>query len=263
MVIDANAHASRDGRWFDTDHDARLSRLLAEMDAAGIDRAVLTGLQGAVSTDDVLALCAEAPSRLLPVGPFDPCAHPTPAEACAHARRELSGRGLIGVKLHPRLGRYDVLDDRVLAFLDDLATWEERPAVWICTFLHVPGRRPRSGPVEALCEVVGRNPDVPFVLAHGGGPDLLSLATAVRSAPNALLDISYTLTRFQGSSVHLDLAHLLTNFENRLVFGSDFPEAEPRRARELLEGLAANAQPDALAKVLGENLYRALALDRA
>jgi predicted TIM-barrel fold metal-dependent hydrolase len=263
VVIDANVHASLDGGWFDTGHDASLGRLLAEMDAAGVDRAVLTGLHGAVSTDDVLALCADAQGRLLPVGSFDPCAYPTPAEACAQARRELSGRGLIGVKLHPRLGRYDVLDDRVLAFLDDLATWDERWAVWICTFLHVPGMRPRSGPIEALCEIVGRNPSLPFVLAHGGGPDLLSLATAVRSAPNALLDISFTITRFEGTSVHLDLAHLLTNFENRLVFGSDFPEAQPGRARELLEDLAATAHPDAIPKVLGENLCRALALDRA
>ena len=140
--------------------------------------------------------------------------------------------------------------------------WDEPFAVWICTFLHVPGMRPRSGPVEALCEIVGRNPGLPFVLAHGGGPDLLRLATAVRSAPNALLDLSYTLTRFQDTSVQLDLAHLLTNFDNRLVFGSDFPEAEPRARVSLLERLAARCgNPTGLPKVLGENLYRALALD--
>jgi predicted TIM-barrel fold metal-dependent hydrolase len=261
VVIDANVHATRDGRWFDTGHDASLGRLLAELDAANVDRAVLTGLPGANSADDVLALCAEADGRLLPVGPFDPCAHSTPAEACAAARRELSGRGLLGVKLHPRLGRYDVLDDRVLAFLDDLATWDKRPAVWLCTFLHVPGMRPRSGPVEALCEIVGRPPDRQFVLAHGGGPDQLTLATAVRGAPNALLDLSFTITRYHGTSVQLDLGHLLTIFENRLVLGSDFPEEEPRRARARLEELAVGAKPDVLPKVLGGNLSRALALD--
>jgi predicted TIM-barrel fold metal-dependent hydrolase len=263
VVIDANAHATPDGRWFGTRHDASLGRLLGELDAAGVDRAVLTGLAGAIPTDYVLALCAEAGGRLLPVGPFDPCAHATPAQACAGARRELSARGLLGVKLHPRLGGYDVLDDRVLAFLDDLATWDERLAVWICTFLHVPGMRARSGHVEALCEIVGRRPELQFVLAHGGGPNLLSLATAVRGAPNALVDVSFTITRYHGTSVDLDLAHLLTTFENRLVFGSDFPEADPGRSRALLERLATGAKPDALEKVLGGNLCRALALDGA
>ena len=79
-----------------------------------------------------------------------------------------------------------------------------------------------------------------------GGPDLLRLATAVRSAPNALIDISYTITRFQGTSVHLDLAHLLTTFDHRLVYGSDFPEAELAATVRLVEGRAEAANPSAL-----------------
>jgi predicted TIM-barrel fold metal-dependent hydrolase len=260
MIVDANVHASLDGAWFGTGHDATLERLLGDMDGAGVDAAVLTGLPGQVPTSAVLSLCGRAPYRLFPVGAFDPCAHASPREVCTAARRELRGRGLLGVKLHPRLGRYDVLDDRVLALLDEVAGWEEPFAVWICTFLHVPGMRPRLGPVEALCEIVGRTPELPFVLLHGGGPDLLRLATAVRSASNAFLDLSYTITRFRNTSVQLDLEHLLTNFESRLVFGSDFPEADISTARSVLEDLAGRANPAAIPGVLGENLCRAIKL---
>ena len=255
MIVDANVHATRDGGWFGTGHDASLGRLLAELDRAGVDRAVLTGLAGATSTEDVLALCREAGGRLLPVGAFDPAAHDSPEAVRRAARDELSGRGLLGVKLHPRLGRYDVLDDRVLALLDELASWDdERLGVWICTLLHVPGLRPRQPPVEALCELVGRTPELTFVLVHGGGPDLLRLATAVRSAPNALLDLSYTVTHLGGSSVGDDLAHLLETFDERLVFGSDFPEGD---ISEALERLA--APPN----VLGGNLARVFELAAA
>jgi predicted TIM-barrel fold metal-dependent hydrolase len=250
VIIDANVHATRDGRWFATGIDASLGRLLAELDRADVDRAVLTGLAGACPTGDVLALCAEAGGRLLPVGAFDPAAHDAPEAVRRAARAELAGRGLLGVKLHPRLGRYDVLDDRVLALLDELAGWDERLGVWICTLLHVPGLRLRRGPVEALCELVGRTPELPFVLVHGGGPDLLRLATAVRSAPNALLDLSHTLTHLAGSSVDADLAHLLETFDERLAFGSDFPEGDVRDARGRL----------ADAKVLGGNLARVFEL---
>ena len=173
VVVDANAHVTRDGRWFDTGHDASLSRLLAELDAASIDRAVLTGLPGA-DLDRRRAGAVRRGRRPAAAGRRVRSVRASqPGRGVCAARRELSGRGLLGVKLHPRLGRYDVLDDRVLAFLDDLGTWDERPAVWICTFLNVPGMRPRSGPVEALSEIVGRRPDLQFVLAHGGGPDLL------------------------------------------------------------------------------------------
>jgi len=247
VIVDANVHATRDGRWFDTDHDASLARLLRALDDAGVDRAVLTGLAGATPTDDVIALCAQTDGRLLPVGAFDPTRQHDP-------RAELAGRGLVGVKLHPRLGRYDVLDERVAAFLDELDSWDERLAVWICTYLHVPGLRPVAGPVEALCEIVGRWPRLTFVLVHGGGPDLLRLATAVRPARNALLDLSHTATHLGGSSVHTDLRHLLATFEQRLVFGSDFPEGDVGAARAAVEELGAGAE------VLGGNLVAALDL---
>jgi predicted TIM-barrel fold metal-dependent hydrolase len=221
---------------------------------------VLTGLAGHITTDDVLALCADAGGRLLPVGAFDPAAHATEDEVRRAARGELAGRGLLGVKLHPRLGRYDVLDDRVLAFLDELGSWtDERLAVWICSIVHVPGLRTRRGPVESLCELVGRHPGLAFVLVHGGGPDLLRLATAVRPATNALLDLSQTLTHLRLSSVKLDLRQLLEHFERRLVFGSDFPECDIAQARRELED-AADGTGDALGRVLGANLVEALEL---
>jgi predicted TIM-barrel fold metal-dependent hydrolase len=257
VIVDANVHATRDGGWFGTAHDAGIGRLLGELDRAGVDRAVLTGVSGACPTADVLTLCAEAGGQLLPVGAFDPAIYQSAAEVRQAARSELAGRGLLGVKLHPRIGRYDVLDERVLALVDELASWDERLGVWICTFLHVPGLRLRSGPVEALCELVGRTPELPFVLVHGGGPDVLRLATAVRSAGNALLDLSYTLTHLAGSSVGADLAHLLQTFDERLVFGSDFPEGDIRAARQALEALAG---PQAAPKVLGGNLARVFEL---
>jgi predicted TIM-barrel fold metal-dependent hydrolase len=261
VIVDANVHASLDGSWFGSGHDARLERLLGELDAAGVDRAILTGLTGPLPTDAVLSLCEQVAGRLLPVGAFDPGAHASAGEARVAARRELGGRGLLGVKLHPRLGGYDLLDDRVLALVDEVAGWDEPFAVWICTFLHVPGLRPRSAPVEALCEIVGRAPGVPFVLVHGGGPDLLRLATAVRSAENALLDLSYTATRFRNTSVQLDLDHLLTTFDRRLVYGSDFPEGDIGATVKLLEERAASAHPAALPAVMGGNICRALGLE--
>jgi predicted TIM-barrel fold metal-dependent hydrolase len=251
VIVDANVHATRDGRWFDTAHDASMSRLLGALDEAGVDRAALTGILDVLPTGDVVDLCARSDGRLLPVGAFDPTRHD---DVRAAARAELAGRGLVGVKLHPRLGRYDVLDERVADLLDELDSWDERIAVWICTFLHVPGLRPLAGPVESLCEIVGRWPGLTFVLVHGGGPDLLRLATAVRPAANALLDLSYTATHLAGSSVRDDLRHLLATFERRLVFGSDFPEGDVGAARAELERLGAGAE------VLGGNLVEALGL---
>ncbi len=257
MIVDANLHATADGRWFESGHDAGLPALLAAMDRASVDLGILTGIAGQISVEEVLALCESAGGRLLPVAPFDPCAQPTPGAVRRSARAELAGRGLIGVKLHPRLGRYDVLDERVIAFLDEVSGWEERLGVWICTLLSVPGLRALRGPVESLCELVGRYPDLLFVLVHGGGPDLLRLATAVRPARNALLDLSYTLTNLSAGSLGLDLQLLLGSFEQRLIFGSDHPECDMGAARARVEQLAGVAAAEL---VLGANLERELGL---
>ena len=258
MIVDANVHATRAGSWFGTGHDASLERLLGALDAAEVDRAMLTGIPGHVDTDEVVELAARSDGRLVPVGTFDPGTHASP-EAAAEAVRALRERDLAGFKLHPRMGGYDLLDDRVLAAVDEVASWPRPPAIWICTFLHQPGLRPLRGPVESLCEIVGRAPGVTFVLAHGGGPDLLRLATAVRSAHNALLDLSYTVTHLIGSSVALDLEHLLRTFDRRLVFGSDFPEGDIGEARRNLERLVERANPAAHERVFGANLEEALA----
>jgi predicted TIM-barrel fold metal-dependent hydrolase len=261
VIIDANVHATCDGRWFDTGVTASLERLLATMTASGVDRAVLTGLPRATSTADVLTICRAAGGRLIPVGTFNPTEYGSAAEVRRAARVQLAGHGLTGVKLHPRLDRYDLLDDRVIALLDEIASWEEENlGVWVCTLLHVPGMRVRHGPVETLCEIVGRHPELTFVLLHGGGPDLLALATAVRPARNALLDISWTVTSLAQSSVMLDLRHLLATFGERLVFGSDFPEQDMGAARAQVESLA---DPATAALVLGENLVRMFGDDLA
>jgi predicted TIM-barrel fold metal-dependent hydrolase len=258
LIVDANLHATLSGRWFDTDVDAGLGRLIHELDAGDVERAVLTGVPGYVDTAEVLELCRLGDGRLLPVGSFNPCAYGSVREMRQAAGHDLRDRGLLGVKLHPRLGRYDPLDDRVLAFLDEVAGWDERLAIWVCSLFHAPGVALRKGPVESACDLVGRTPELTFVLAHGGGPHLLAMATALRPAPNVYLDLSWTATRLAGSSIRLDIAHLLDTFDRRLVFGSDFPEVSIAEAIGSLRSVAG----DAASAVWGSNLVGLLRSSR-
>ena len=256
MIIDANAHATADGKWFNTDHDASLDRLLREMDAAGVDRAVVTGIPGYLSTSEVLRVTSEHPERLIPVGAFDPSRFSSCEQAVSGARDTLRDRGIVGFKLHPRLNRYDPLEQHCLAVLDEISTWPQVPLVWICTFLHGPGIILKKPSVETLCELAVRFPAVNFVFVHGGGPDLLRLATAARSLPNTHFDLSYTMTRFAGSSVTLDLQYLFKTFDERLLFGSDFPEVGVPDATFAFSSLTQEIPQESIANISGQNLLR-------
>jgi predicted TIM-barrel fold metal-dependent hydrolase len=257
-VIDSLTHVTPDGRWFGTAFDASESTLLRQMDDTGVEHAAVVGLPGHISNEEVLRVCRAHPDRFLPVGSFDPVASGSTEDVRQRARSELADTGLVGVKLHPRISRFDPLDVRVLAFLDELSEWPQPPVVWLCTFLYYPGGALNRGPVEIIHELVGRFPRVPFLLAHGGGPDLLRLGTAVRSCANAYLDFSFTQTKFSGSSVETDLRYLMSTFEKRLVFGSDFPEISIPQALADFGRISDSCGSEAKRLMLGGNLARLL-----
>jgi predicted TIM-barrel fold metal-dependent hydrolase len=254
MIIDSLTHVTPDGRWFNTSHDAREARLLREMDAAGVERAVVVALAGFIPNEFVFDVCARHPGRLIAGASFNPAAHATPQAAAGEFRAELRGAPFRVLKLHPRLNRYDPLDPRVAAVLEELAGWHEHKLVWLDTLFYHAGGRLRKPPVDTLHELVSCHPDLTFVLLHAGGPWMLQLAWAIRECANAWLDASFTLRRYQGSSVAVDLAYLLRTFDRRMTSGSDFPEIGIGEAVADLRALGAGLPDDKTANVLGRNL---------
>jgi predicted TIM-barrel fold metal-dependent hydrolase len=140
----------------------------------------------------------------------------------------------------------------------------ERPLpIWLDTLFYFRGGQLRKPLVDTIHELVGRFPSLNFVLLHGGGSWLLQVSEAIRDCPNALVDISFTMTRYRSSSVAADLRYLLENFDRRVVFGSDFPEVSIGDALKSFRELAGNISPEKCSNVLGRNLSRVLGLEDA
>lgn len=253
MIIDALTHLTPDGRWFNTPHDASAARLLREMDEAAVLRAAVVGIPGYISNDFVISVCRAHSDRLLPVASFDPSAYSSTKEVRSAAGEILSNASYIGIKLHPRINQYDLSDPRCTAFFEAVADAPRSLPVWLCTYLY-DGHLRRGSVVGSLYDLVVQFSRVPFILVHGGGPDILSLAHAVRGCANSVLDLSFTISRYAGSSVDLDITYLMNRFERRLVFGSDFPEIGIGDAIADFRRYAATSQPSAAASVLGANL---------
>ena len=78
--------------------------------------------------------------------------------------------------------------------------------------------------------------------AKCGGAHLLGMFEMVRMHEHLLLDLSFTLLRYAGSSLDLDIRFLCEALDQRLTVGSDFPEYTPAdalaRIVELSKGLA-------------------------
>ncbi|RJO66625.1 MAG: hypothetical protein C4523_11925 [Myxococcales bacterium] len=256
--FDSLTHVTPDGRWFHTAHDAGEARLLCEMDEAGVARAVVVALAGHIENDFVLSLCARHPDRLAPGASFNPAAYANPAAARQGLAALLASAAFPALKLHPRLNRYDPLDPRALAALDELAACPRPPAVWLDTLFYYRGGALSKPVVDTIHTLVCKYPALTFVLLHGGGSWLLQTAEAIRDCENAYLDLSLTLPRYRHASLAADARALVGLFDRRLLFGSDFPEYGIGEAQRIFAELTAGLPEEKLANVLGRNLARLL-----
>jgi len=70
-------------------------------------------------------------------------------------------------------------------------------------------------------------PATPIVVTHGGGYESWPLRAHTGSLPNVLYDFAVTMSYYAGSDVLRPFQVYLTTRPNRLLFGSDWPSAEP------------------------------------
>jgi predicted TIM-barrel fold metal-dependent hydrolase len=255
IIVDAHVHLmepdSAAARLFSA--PATPLELLRRMDRAGVTAAVVLGLPGLQTPEEVLALCAAAPDRLFPLLGVHPC-RPEDVTRIRHARE----MGFYGLKVHPRLCEVPV-ESGVLGPVLEQAEQHELPIVFDAL--------PQSSVVpladleyHAFDRLARRFRGVRMVLAHACAPHVLGAYTVVKANPNVFLDVSFSLLYYAGSSVEADLAFVSDRIDRHVLYGSDFPQypADDYLAayRRLLE-----SRPDVdQRRVLGANAIQLFGL---
>jgi len=150
---------------------------------------------------------------------------------------QLAGLGYRAIKIHPRLSGLSVRDPE---FCDVLrAAAEAGLIVFHCSYQFTADPLHTADPLPALLDAVSRAPGLRMVLLHGGTVELLRYAEAIRANRNLLLDLSFTLNRYDGSSLDQDIAFLFRTFDQRICIGSDYPDYAPAQVRARFEYFAA------------------------
>lgn len=253
--FDSLTHITPDGSWMGANrYDARLERLLEEMDRCPCPPACacLVAIAGLIENETVLDAARQHPHRFVPIGSFNPVACADEIEVGRNVVR-LAQDGFAGLKLHPRLNGYDPLDPQVAAAIR--AAGDHGLVVFLDTLFRQPGRATRYAP-DVVDDLALRCPTTSLILLHGGGSHVLAMSEVVAAHPQLVLDISFTVLRYAGSSVDDDLRFLLRTFDRRMVVGSDFPEYLPFDVCRRIENLAAEAAPIQRENVLHANLAR-------
>ena len=170
MIIDAHCHTFVTSMRIPA---FPVDRLLADMDGAGVDRAVL--LQGPYYGDcnDYLSfVCREHPDRLTCMAYLDPWAEPRPSELPASLSAGIPDGGFRGVKLecsvptgllgmHPNAR----LNDPALEWL-----WSGLEQARRVLTLDLGGTGTASYQTDAVRGIAVGHPDLTIVIAHLGQP---------------------------------------------------------------------------------------------
>ena len=97
-------------------------------------------------------------------------------------------------------------------------------------------------------------PKCKVILIHGGVHDVLKYSEYVRHNDNLLLDLSFTLLKYQGSSLDLDISFLFNKFDRRICIGSDFPDFNFKQFRSRFEFFFKGLSDDKIENIAWKNL---------
>ncbi len=224
-------------------------QLITSMDAAGIDRALITPPEAAVAFEnragnqEIAALAAASGGRLLPY------AVATPWQGAQRAVDELArarDAGAVALSIDPSLQGFDPFDGLVDPLLDFAA--EQGWFVYVRS-----GTPPHAVPL-VIASLARRYPSTPFLLGRTGATDFWTdVSSALGYAPNL-----YAETVYNPWDLTLELLRTTEGIgADRIVFGSDSPYGSQRFEMERMRSWPLDDQERS--RILGGTLASWLA----
>lgn len=257
-LIDSLTHPTLTGRWLKSGYDAGFNTLAEQMAANGVERACAVGLDGVENYEHeaFLSKCRAYP-KLFPVAGLNP-------EKCGCVSEKIASlreMGYRAVKLHPRFS--GLIYSRPAAIIETIeCAHANGMPVFLCTYHFTNAKNfPEEDQLVSLSRIIARVPDARIVLLHGGSIELLRYAEFARSNPNILIDLSFTLEKYEGSSIDLDIAYLFRTFDRRISIGSDFPEFSLATLRRRFEQFANQITGEKAENIAFRNLQNFLGLE--
>ena len=218
--------------WRVEDWCVPVETLIADMDRAGVDRAVVMSL-GSVPlgghdprlADELAALCREHPNRLIGMLTADPLGG---RDEAARILRDVPRLGLHGVKMLPAYSHVAIGDRRLWPVYRACAELA-RPLVLHTGWCAVPAGRTlaHDHPLQVE-DVLADFPNLVIVIAHCGFAWSEQVLFALAAHPALYADLAYwspTMPPWRAAQTLSHAKHL--GVIDRLLWGTDYPFADP------------------------------------
>jgi len=231
------------------------AKLIAEMDAAGVEAGVVVGRKsdvlGSIDNADILELSTLHPGRFIPVGSVLPC----PRLAAREEIDRLLGQGCKAIAIEPgglaEPLHYD--DRRLYPFYADC---EDRGVVLIVMGGGNAGPDITFTAPEHLDRVLGDFPKLRIVSSHGSWPWVQQILHVAFRRPNLYLSPDYLMANMPGMDDYVRAAD--GYLSEQFLYASAFPFAPVKAYADWFRTLP--IRPQNLERVMSGNARRLLGL---
>jgi predicted TIM-barrel fold metal-dependent hydrolase len=215
LIIDSHLHL--DERIDGTAMSAAIE-LNNQLEVAGISKGVVLHLETQPWGIDEFSEAILKTSRLKAFVNL----HPSQANVNNTLRKASEKLGYIGLKLHPRLQKFNVDDPstiRLVQFAGELGF-----PVLIDAFPD--GTHLMQGFDPLKYATLAKNcPETRIIWAHMGGHYVLDCMMLAKRLPNVFFDTSYSLLYYQKSSIPNNMVYAMHSMKfDRVFYGSDYPD---------------------------------------
>ena len=260
-IFDSLTHPTIDGNWImpQFPQKASIETLKEQMSLHDIKAAFAMGLKGigAYEEDAFIRLIKDnGDGKLYPVAYFD-VNESNDLQFITCRMKSIKEKGYVGIKLHPRIGDF-LLDNAILSDIIDEAT-NCGLIVFLCTYFYGNKQSIAINNVSQLGDLLlNVSPQSQIVLLHGGGVRLLETTEIARAFPNILLDLSFTLCKYEGSSLDIDIKYLFNKFDQRICVGSDHPDISIFQLRQRFDFFSQDIDEEKLKNIAFKNIEKLL-----
>lgn len=255
-IFDSLTHPSLDGTWLTSRLNGinSFAQVAASMKEANVRWAwaVSMGMVGAYDIERYVDACAQSEVHLFPVAFMEVPVFTGLAQA-EDWLLDRKQRGFLGVKLHPRVGGFDFQH----RLLPGIITAANRLGMtpFLCTYFYSRDPVCRTLNMETLRDLLYSVAEETLVLLHSGATHLLDVSEMTRPFKKVLLDLSFTMCEYGGSSLDLDLRYVMDRCRGRVCIGSDSPEYSPGQMRSRFDQLTAGFSQEHREQLAFRNMF--------
>ncbi len=254
-IFDALTHPTITGGWTPgrPQTSAHMDRLKEQMDLHDVKWALAVGMEGigGYAEDEFASFVRRGSDRLLPVAFLNPSRFGPRRDLSRHVS-SLRDKGYVGIKIHPRLSHTPLTHPNLPAAVNEAA--EQGLVTLICTYPYAPGMDRDTYALDALVSLLDKTKGCKVILLHAGCVRLLEMIEIARLFDDVLLDLSFTICKYAGSSIDLDIAYAFRQFDRRVCIGSDFPEFDLKLLRERFSAFADGLPGEKIENIAYKNL---------